>query len=1289
MTMRRPWRMVLLLLAVATAFLVWLLSQPQTGTWACAQLNDRLPRMLGGEAHIGGCRFDPFHFAFAVDNVMAKTPTLQLQAKSGRVSLRSLWWDGVGLQHLALTDVDVELQLSEPVAPSTTPKACIADVLRPFSVEELSLDNGRFVLHLPNETYLELDGLSLGGKLGHSSTVLDARWRGGAVRSGAVTWPLSAGVVRGVADFDAQRAELRGAEVGADGANIQLSGVVDMLCERPQLSMQGQLNAALATILRRIPHAPAAEGQLFARVSVTGPASDPTVAAEWQATALMLEGMPLESIKGRVRLHQRVVSIDELSMQLDNGSLGVSGTVDLNKTLSTRLTIESKDASLGEALDRFGIKGAWVDFPASLKGTVQGHLLPSISLSGPISLHGGTFVLAARPYSQRPRGGADILGFSEADGRFNLSVSGSAVSFEDIVLATGPAKKTRVRGSCTLYLSQAKGLDIRVVADAVDLADFGSIVGLPWRGVGTGRANIIGPYGDIVIDGMLNFRDFHLAGYTLGVVQSPVMYVNQTLSFPRIAAQKGKTQYFGNVDLVFSEPQTYLRSAVQIPEGRVEDVVDILHDLSPAMDNVTDVLRGKLSAVAAFDSPLEAFEGQVVARLNDVSYFGRRFGQGDVTLRFIDGEQLEVEPTRFVGESGNLQFDGRWSFLGPLDFRVSLENASVGELFFSGKPNALALGGVFSTRATVQGTPDEVKVDGEVATGSFELSRSSLGAMSLRYGVRGRSLTMSGQLAPGIISDLTLDMRQEWPLRATLAINRADLGAFVPRATEMDIEAAGTLQLNGPLLNLNAFEASARFERLALGRGEVKAANSEPVVVSYSKGAYLIDSLALSGPETSFRAAGRWGPSLVELSTSGSLDLRLFSTVWRDIERLEGRLSFTAAVFGAVSKPRVAGSIDLEEARLRYAPLGLEVKSAAGHGEFSQDRVLIDNLGADVNGGRVLIDGDVTLDRLKPSDFNLRAQIDNATIEPKEDLSARLNGTVLMSRQASLPVVSGELELSQVRYVTPLTVESLLSRAKTSGPGDQDGAVELWRNDLMLVVGKNVWVDNNLARAQWGGKLKLAGNNIEPSLIGALEAKDGAQLFFRGNTYNVSRAVLQFNGLWPTFDLAAQTQVREYLVNVKAFGKIEEPKLSFFSEPSLPEADLVSLLTLGVTSRDSLSQAGVGVVAEALLSASGFEQQVQRFLKSSVGLKDQQVRLTTLFNEASGTAEPSINWESRLISDSFKLGVTQPVTGRGTKAQAEYRFTPNVSARMQWDNQNFNTSVGNPGVDFRFRFEWE
>ena len=46
-----------------------------------------------------------------------------------------------------------------------------------------------------------------------------------------------------------------------------------------------------------------------------------------------------------------------------------------------------------------------------------------------------------------------------------------------------------------------------------------------------------------------------------------------------------------------------------------------------------------------------------------------------------------------------------------------------------------------------------------------------------------------------------------------------------------------------------------------------------------------------------------------------------------------------------------------------------------------------------------------------------------------------------------------------------------------------------------------------------------------------------------------------------------------------------------------------------------------------------------------------------------------------------RVGITQPVTGRGTKAEAEYKFNDKARVRAQWDNQSQDSSVGNPGVE--------
>ena len=43
----------------------------------------------------------------------------------------------------------------------------------------------------------------------------------------------------------------------------------------------------------------------------------------------------------------------------------------------------------------------------------------------------------------------------------------------------------------------------------------------------------------------------------------------------------------------------------------------------------------------------------------------------------------------------------------------------------------------------------------------------------------------------------------------------------------------------------------------------------------------------------------------------------------------------------------------------------------------------------------------------------------------------------------------------------------------------------------------------------------------------------------------------------------------------------------------------------------------------------------------------------------------------------------------GFQGILQYKFNDKVSARAQWDNQTQESSVGNPGVDLKVRFEWE
>ncbi len=309
-----------------------------------------------------------------------------------------------------------------------------------------------------------------------------------------------------------------------------------------------------------------------------------------------------------------------------------------------------------------------------------------------------------------------------------------------------------------------------------------------------------------------------------------------------------------------------------------------------------------------------------------------------------------------------------------------------------------------------------------------------------------------------------------------------------------------------------------------------------------------------------------------------------------------------------------------------------------------------------------------------------------------EDAPFAASGELTLAGRPGAFVLSGDLDVQRLRYRRSFGFDSLVQKqSKSSGPAEPPR--EWLTFDVALHL-KDAAVENNLARARIVGDVRLTGTNLHPGLIGGLEAGEGSQAFFRGNAFNVTQGSVDFKdrrSLEGVFDVRAESQVREYLVRLHAFGKTSQPQILLSSEPPLPEGDVISLVTLGVTSRDrnATTVTGAGLAAEALYQASGLDRQVQRFLPRNTVLRDLSFHISTLYNDANGLVEPTVQMESKFLTEQLKLGVSQPVSGKGTRAQAEYRFDDRVSAQIQWDNVYNAVPIGNLGVDLKLRWEVE
>ena len=361
---------------------------------------------------------------------------------------------------------------------------------------------------------------------------------------------------------------------------------------------------------------------------------------------------------------------------------------------------------------------------------------------------------------------------------------------------------------------------------------------------------------------------------------------------------------------------------------------------------------------------------------------------------------------------------------------------------------------------------------------------------------------------------------------------------------------------------------------------------------------------------------------------------------------------------------------------------------------FSQSRVLFDGLTALVNGGRATLEGEVELSRLAPVRLRVEAALEEVPVAVPAYLPATLSGRVEAAGTPTRPPSPAGSTWSGPGTPPTWTWRAACSSCAAAHPRRPAPTTrgEWLRFDLQLVVDGDVRVENDLVRGPVSGQLTLTGTLASPGLVGTLAMGPGSRAAFRGNEFTLSNAVLELtnpNRMAIALDVHGESQVRDYQVFMHAYGPLETPQLTLTSVPPLPQPDIVTLLSLGFTRRDAAVGTGVGGVAtaaaaQALLSSSGLDEQVRRFLPRGGPIRDLSMRITSAYSEQTGQVEPRAEFESRILRDRLRLRFQAPLAGaRGRTAQAELRLGERTAVQYQWDSDTPDVPTGDHGVDLK------
>ena len=1288
-----------LLLALVAGGLTFLAVGRSKFAWdrACTLARRQLPGLLGADVGLGRCEVDPAGRILRIYGLSAAAPgsdrplfsadevevaVAGVQPLSGRLEL----------ERVRVVRPRLWLDLSRPAEKGST-GSCPLRTLEHVLVDNLEVRGAEVRVLLPAARRVEVAGVELSWRTRRRDADFTLRTSQGFVDLANGRPPLAvAGLaVEGALAPGGRELEVSRGELSIDDAQLSFAGRVDDLCN-PALALDAQLFLPMRMLSRLVPLGETS-GHLWAQATFSGRLPDLRVTGELLGKGVALGALRPGDFTVRASLAGQDVTIGELTVPVGQGALKASGELKLVPGLPLRVKAELDQVSMFQVFDRVGMGWAWVDLHATGPVNLSGKLSPGPELQGQADLKISHFVTWSHPVGQKLPG-PPLLSIPAGEASLDLGIHPDRVE-----LLNGKVKVGAARALANVIIPYGgKGpITIDTAAEPLVLEDVGKIADIPLGGVGAARVSIRIPPGFLFLDGELALQDSSFRGFSLGNFSSPISVRDGVLSFPEAVGMKGRTAYQGRAALDFRNDQPDVHVAVNIPNGRAEDLVEVLAPVSPAIQTLRKVLVGTARGAMTLEGPANTMEGRFDLDLSGMSYSGRRMGDGALHARLDHGTSIVLDTVALKGPLGTSRADGRWDFEGPLSAKFRVDGLQLEELMGTDLAKRMRARGTLTLAGTVRGTDAVPDVTMTIGGPQIYLSGRALGAMALEVHALGDQVDVKGRPVSDTDLKLTARLKKPYPYEATLRLGLADIRALLPdtaAAQGLNGSASGVLTASGTISEIESSRGLLHLDSLKLQRGEFRAESDGPWDLRFRGGRVSSEGLRLKGPETEVSASGFLEENAMDVAVSGAVDLRLLESFVPSMERASGRLELLGTARGEPADPQIVGTATLVDAGFRVRGQPIELRGLKGKLDFSESRILWSDLEGQANDGRISSHGDVRWRRFRPEQLEVALALDQVSVRVVEDAPFAATGELTMTGRPGAFFLTGDLDVQRLRYRRPFGFDTLLARAnRPSVPGQ--APAEWLQLDVALHL-KDAAVENNVARARIVGDLRLTGSNLHPGLIGAMESGQGSQAFFRGTTFNLTQGSVDFKdrrSLEGVFDVRAETQVREYLIRLHAFGKTSQPQVLLSSEPSLPEGDIISLLTLGVTSRDrgnsSTTTAGAGIAAEALYQASGLDRQVQKFLPRNSVIRDLSFHVSTLYNDANGLVEPTVQLESKFLTDQLKLGLSQPVSGKGTRALAEYRFDDRVSAQIQWDNVYNDVPIGNLGVDLKLRWDVE
>lgn len=421
-----------------------------------------------------------------------------------------------------------------------------------------------------------------------------------------------------------------------------------------------------------------------------------------------------------------------------------------------------------------------------------------------------------------------------------------------------------------------------------------------------------------------------------------------------------------------------------------------------------------------------------------------------------------------------------------------------------------------------------------------------------------------------------------------------------------------------------------------------------------------------------------------------------------------GELDSDLAISGTWSEPNIGGTLRLAKAGAYLPTAGISLKDVQLSARLEKNQIRINAFRANSGSGHLEGTALITL-----ADWHVKSY--QGTIGGENFLTVnfpelRIVSTPRLSFEGTPEKLSlrGELLLPELNIVSSpfrkvITPSSDVIREGKILPVEKHSALVL-DAQVRLLLGDKVFVKISGIDAQLGGAMNMSFNSLERIIsTGEIKVVKGRYRTY-GVNLDIARGRLFFAGgpiERPALDFQALRTIGNIRAGVTVSGTLQKPVTKLYSEPAMPDVDVLAYIVLGHPLGSSGEQASLVNQAAGALLTSSQAGTLQEQLKDRLGLSTLEIQGGVGGSPGAMGYKPLQVTPPGAIPADQQTGITETVLTVGKYLTPQLYisygksvFTGNSLYRLRYDiskHWQIETQTGNDasGADIYYKLEFK